>query len=90
MERAHEFRAIEEALTGALKFFDTRPSAQDAQRFLALCDTAAARAAAALAAAEAPYDATLDTTTPMLAAHFHGQGRLAALVLGPFARVWSS
>ena len=44
MARAAEFRAIEEALTGALKFFDTRPSAQDAQRFLALCDTAAARA----------------------------------------------
>ena len=29
MARAAEFRAIEEALTGALKFFDTRPSAQD-------------------------------------------------------------
>ena len=37
MARAAEFRAIEEALTGALKFFDTRPSAQDTQRFVALC-----------------------------------------------------
>ena len=46
MARAAEFRAIEEALMGALKFFDTRPSAQDTQRFVALCGEAAATAAA--------------------------------------------
>ena len=51
-----EFRAIEEALTGALKFFDNRPSAEDAQRFAALCGAAAVKAAAghALARGAAP------------------------------------
>ena len=52
MARPAEFRAIEEALTGALKFFDTRPSAKAAQDFVAFCEEAAATAAAALEAAQ--------------------------------------
>ena len=32
---------------------------------------------------DAAWRATLHPTAPLLAVHFHGQGRLAALVLGP-------
>ena len=83
MARAAEFRAIEEALMGALKFFDTRPSAQDTQRFVALCGEAAATAAAALAAAQASRT-TAVSKFPGRRRRFRGRdrqggGRLGAL-----------
>ena len=99
-KKAAVTREIGAALTGALNaYFKARVPRAEAQSFVAnwLRQMAAkAKAEAeALEAATAAWreaaqgawadDATLDPTTPLMAPHFRGQGRLALLVLGPAA-----
>jgi len=84
-EKAAVTREIGAALTGALNaYFKARVPRAEAQRFVANWLRLEAAAAAWRAAAQGAWadDATLDPTTPLMAPHFHGQSRLALLVLG--------